>query len=240
VSAATVAGAGAATAQDAGAGADGHTTSQSSDSPDAKADSADFIAQQMALRGGADNVSLYADSAGSLIAISAVRQLIRDGKPVPASIVLLSLVADSSLENPDIRDVDDPIFDLETAQDVFASHWCDGITDREDPSVSPLFFEPEILAALPPTTIYVGEREILYPDTLLLQERAVEEGAPISVVVGTGLVHDWPSSGLSLIYSQTGAVRPDIYRHLGLTGDTTGGRCPAIPTTSSDWPAWRG
>ena len=185
-------------------------------------EAADFIAQQMALRGGADNVSLYADSAGSLIAISAVRQLIRDGKPVPASMVLLSLVADTSLENPDIRDVDDPIFDLDTAQDVFASHWYDGITDRQDPSVSPLFFEPEILAALPPTTIYVGEREILYPDTLLLQQRAVEEGAPISVVVGTGLVHDWPSSGLSLIYSQTGAVRPDIYRHLGLTGDTTG------------------
>ena len=42
VSAATVAGAGVATAQDgAGAGADGHTTSQSSDSPDAKADSDD-------------------------------------------------------------------------------------------------------------------------------------------------------------------------------------------------------
>ena len=181
-------------------------------------EAADFIDQQMALRGGADNVSLYADSAGSLIAISAVRELLLAGKPVPSSMVLLSLVADSTLSNPDIRDVDDPFFDLDTAQDVFASHWYDGITDRRDPSVSPLFFEPEILAALPPTTIYVGEREILYPDTLLLQQRAVEEGAPISVVVGTGLVHDWPSSGLSLIGSQTG-VRPDIYRQLGLTDE---------------------
>jgi acetyl esterase/lipase len=83
-----------------------------------------------------------------------------------------------------------------------------------------LFFEPEVFKALPPTTLYVGTREILYPDTLLLHERAVEEGAPISVVVGTGLVHDWPISGSSLLgYSQTAAVRPDVYRQLGLTDD---------------------
>ncbi|HET6735417.1 alpha/beta hydrolase fold domain-containing protein [Mycobacterium sp.] len=175
---------------------------------------ADFISHQIELN-GAENVSVYGDSAGSLIAMSAVRELLLAGKPVPSSMVLVSMVADSSLQNPDIRNVDDPMFDLDNL-DAWDSHWYDGITDRRDPLVSPLFFEAEVLEGLPPTTIYVGEREILYPDTLLLHQRAVEEGAPISVVVGTGQIHDWPLTGLP-IYSQTVAVRPDVYRKLGLT-----------------------
>jgi acetyl esterase/lipase len=179
----------------------------------------DFISHQIDVN-GAENVSLYADSAGTVIAISAVRQLLLAGKPVPSSMVLLSTVADSTLSNPDIRNVDDPIFDVNNVTNVWESHWYDGITDLRDPLVSPLFFEPEVLKALPPTTIYVGEREILYPDTLLLHQRAVDEGAPISVVVGTGLIHDWPASGSPLLgFSQTAAVRPDVYRQLGLTGD---------------------
>ena len=194
-------------------------------------EAADFISHQIDLN-GAENVSLYADSAGTAIAISAVRELLLAGKPVPSSMVLLSLTADGTLSNPDIREVDDPLFDVDNAEDVFDSHWLDGITDRRDPLVSPLFFETEILKALPPTTIYVGEREILYPDTLLLHQRAVEEGAPISVVVGTGLVHDWPSSGLPL-YSATAAVRPDIYRQLGLTGDTCGLQALSAPAAPS-------
>jgi acetyl esterase/lipase len=74
-----------------------------------------------------------------------------------------------------------------------------------------------VLQKLPSTTIYVGDHEIVYPDTLLMYQRAVEVGAPISVVVGTGLVHDWPVSGLPL-YTQAPVVRPDIYRELGLIG----------------------
>lgn len=57
-------------------------------------------------------------------------------------------------------------------------------------------------------------------DNLLLYQRAVDIGAPISMVVGTGLPHDWPLSGLP-IYSQAPVVRTDIYRELGLVPDAT-------------------
>ena len=120
---------------------------------------------------------------------------------------------DMSNSNPDIRNVDDPYFDLDNLE-AWDSHWTDGV-DLQDPLVSPLFFEDDVLKKLPPTTIYVGQRAILYPDTLLFRQRAVDLGAPISVVVGTGIVHDWPASGLP-IYSQAVAVRPDIYGELGL------------------------
>jgi acetyl esterase/lipase len=125
-------------------------------------EAADFISHQIELH-GAENVSLYADSAGFTIAISAVRQLLLAGKSVPSSMVLISGSIDSTLSNPDIRNVGDPIFDVDNAKDVWQSHWYDGITDLRDPLVSPLFFEPEILKALPPTTIYVGSGRSCIP-----------------------------------------------------------------------------
>lgn len=181
---------------------------------------ADVIGQIIEANGDPDNVSIYADSAGSSIAMSAVRELIRAGEPVPGHMVLLSLVADSSLQNPDIRDVDDPLFDVDNAAAVWQSHYYDGIK-KTDPLVSPLFWDDGTLQKLPPTTVYVGEREILYPDTLLLHDRALDVDAPLSVVVGTGLPHDWPASGLPFIFSQTAAVHDDILRELGLAETKT-------------------
>jgi acetyl esterase/lipase len=189
-------------------------------------DAADVVSQIITANGDPDNVSIFADSAGSSIAMSTVRELILADKPVPSHMVLLSLVADSSLQNPDIREVDDPLFDVDNAAAVWKSHYYDGI-EQTDPLVSPLFWDNETLAKLPPTTIYVGEREILYPDTLLLHHRAVEAGAPLRVVVGTGLPHDWPASGLP-VFTQAVAVHDDILRQLGLADDTAKGQAPQL------------
>lgn len=176
---------------------------------------ADFIAQQID-RYGAENVSIHADSGGVTHAFGAVRELILRGDSVPASMVLLSGQADFSGANPDIRLIDDPFFDPDNVDFYLTYHTFDGITEGKDPRISPLFMETEVLQALPPTTIYVGEVEFLLPDNLLLYQRAVNIGAPISMVVGTGLPHDWALGGLRT-YSQTPVVRPDIYRQLGLT-----------------------
>lgn len=175
-------------------------------------DMADYISQQIDVH-GADNVSVYGDSAGSIIAIAAVRQLVLVGKPVPSSMVLLSLTPDGSLSNPDILTIDDPVIDVNNLGDYGDSHWRDGLDDPADPLYNALSFET--LVGLPPTTIYVGSLEFVLPDTLLLYQRAVDEGAPISVVVGRGQIHDWALGGLP-INSQAPVVRPDVYRQLGL------------------------
>jgi acetyl esterase/lipase len=177
---------------------------------------ADFISQQID-KYGVENVSIYADSGGVTLAFGAVRDLILRGDPVPASMVLLSGQANYSANyNPDIYLIDDPFFDINHLEFyVDNSHAWDGITDGEDPRISPLFMETEVLQALPPTTMYVGGVEFLLPDNLLLHQRAVDIGAPISMVVGAGLPHDWPLGGLP-IYSKTAVVRRDIYRQLGL------------------------
>jgi acetyl esterase/lipase len=174
-------------------------------------DMADYISRQIALH-GADNVSVYGDSAGSIIAIAAVEQLVLAGAGVPSRMVLLSLTPDGSLSNPDIKNTNDPVVDVNNLGAYATSHWGDGLSPG-DPFYNALHFDT--LVGLPPTTIYVGSTEFVLPDTLLLYQKAVDEGAPISVVVGRGQIHDWALGGLP-INSQAPVVRPDIYRQLGL------------------------
>lgn len=194
---------------------------------------ADFLSEQIDVY-GAENVSIYSDSAGPTLAMAAVRELILDGKPVPASMVLLSFAPDLSLSNPDIYDIDDPIIDVRNL-DFYTreNHWSDGL-DPKDPLLSPLFFEDAVLAALPPTTIYVGELEYLLPDTLLLHDKWSGAGGIVSTVVGRGQFHDWALGGLS--FNSAGPkVRPDIYRQLGLNDVAAGPKTITTgPPTYSD------
>ena len=180
---------------------------------------AQFISEQIDTY-GAENVSLYGDSAGATLAPAAVRELILAGKPVPASMVLLSITPDQSLSNPDLRTIDDPIFDIEGY--VPGNHWADGL-DPRDPLISPLFFEDDVFAALPPTTIYQGSLEFSLPDALLLHTKWSAAGGAITTVVGQGQIHDWALGGLPL-NSQAPQVRPDIYRRLGLDSVAAGPR----------------
>lgn len=183
---------------------------------------AQFLSEQITAH-GADNVSIYADSAGPSLAMAAVRELILAGKPVPASMVLLSFTPDASLSNPAIYDINDPIIDLENL-DFYTgeNHWSDGL-DAKDPLVSPLFFEDEVLAALPASTIYIGELEYALPDILLLQDKWAAAGGVVSTVIGRGQFHDWALGGLS--FNSAGPkVRPDIYRQLGLNDVAAGPR----------------
>ena len=176
---------------------------------------ADYISHVIDDR-GAQNVSVYADSGGATYAFAAARELILRGDEVPASMVVLSGQADYSEEN-DGAGIDDPFFNTVTVEYFTRFHSFDGVINK-DPRISPLRMETEVLQALPPTTIYVGTEEILLPGNLQLYQRAVDIGAPISMVVGRGQYHDWPLSGLP-VNSAAPLVRRDIYRQLGLLPD---------------------
>jgi acetyl esterase/lipase len=165
---------------------------------------------------GAQNVSVYADSAGYTYAFAAARELILRGDEVPASMVVISGQADYSEEN-DGAGIDDPFFNTVTIEYFTRFHTFDGVING-DPRISPLRMETEVLQALPPTTIYVGTEEIVLPGNLQLYQRAVDIGAPISMVVGRGQYHDWPLAGLP-VNSAAPLVRRDIYRQLGLLPD---------------------
>ena len=117
---------------------------------------ADLISSQIDQH-GAENVSVYGDSAGGAIALAAVQELVRRGDPVPSHMVLISPALDLTFSNPAIQFVDDPVLSgLLPTLHKNAQLWA-GDLDLTDPLVSPLFGS---LAGLPPTAVYSGSLEI--------------------------------------------------------------------------------
>jgi triacylglycerol lipase len=157
---------------------------------------------------GAENVSVYGDSAGGGLALLAVQELVRRGAPTPARMVLISPWLDVSVSDPASQTIDDPVLNY-SATKAAGLAWA-GDLDPADPRVSPLFGS---LDGLPPTVVYSGSLDLLSPDSLRLRERALTEGADFTFVLRKGLIHDWAEF---LFLPEASAVRPDIYRQLGL------------------------
>jgi acetyl esterase/lipase len=125
--------------------------------------------------------------------------------------VLSSPALDATLSNPAIQFVDDPLFagllpDLHN----IAQQWA-GDLDLTDPLVSPLYGS---LAGLPPTAVYAGSLDIVAPDVLVLQDKALATpGADFTFILRNGEPHDWAAAP---ILPETQAVLPDIYQQLGI------------------------
>ena len=172
---------------------------------------ADLISWQIDQH-GAENVSVYGDSLGGSIGLTAVQELVRRGDPVPSHMVLISPALDLTFSNPAIRFVDDPVFSGLFFSNVRknAELWA-GDLGLTDPLVSPLFGS---LAGLPPTALYFGSLEILAPDGLVLQDKALATpGADFTFILRNGELHIW---AVNTILPETIAVLPDIYQQLGL------------------------
>lgn len=171
---------------------------------------ADFIAEQVASH-GAGNVSLYGDSAGGGLALAAAQEFVRRNDPRPAHVVLVSPWLDVTLTNPAIASVRDPVLNV-TRLKRDGLLWAGG-SDPTDPRVSPLYGS---LSGLPPAAVYAGSLDVLSPDVLVLQEKALATaGAKFTFILRKGEIHNWAMGGLPLL-PEAVEVRPDIYRQLGL------------------------
>lgn len=135
------------------------------------------------------NVCLAGDSAGGQIALSAT-VLLRDahGARLPRT-VLIAPALDLSMNNPEIDIVlpTDPWLGRHGIQ-VFIEHWR-GELPLDDPIVSPLCAEFD---GLGPLTVFCGSRDIVYPDTKLLVDKARGAGVDVEFHDGVGLVHVYP------------------------------------------------
>jgi triacylglycerol lipase len=155
---------------------------------------------------GAPNVSVYGDSAGGQIALSAVELMVSQGNPVPGSMVLVSPRLAPGQTNPNVGFVHDPLVSFEPSEAV-GKEWA-GNLPLNNPLVTPL---DGSLSGLPPTTVYSGSLDSLGPDVLVLQQEAAVQAAPISFVLGAGEIHDW-------IFLSPDGLRelPQIYQELGI------------------------
>ena len=134
-------------------------------------------------------VVLMGDSAGGGFALGLALVAKREGLPAVARIVLNAPWLDIALENPEIAKVE-PTDPWLTRRGLLAAGeaWARG-ADPRLPELSPIHGD---LAGLPPITMYVGTRDILWPDAVVLAKRAREAGVAVELVEGKGLMHVYP------------------------------------------------
>lgn len=143
---------------------------------------------ELAARVGSSNVTLMGDSSGGGISLALAQRLREDGHDQPAQIILLSPWLDATLSNPEIAKFDkiDPFLGVEGLKyggEVYARD-----VDAKSYLVSPVYGSLKNLA---PITLFIGTRDILYPDCRKLWNNAEVEGVKINYREYEGMVHNW-------------------------------------------------
>lgn len=147
------------------------------------------VYRQMLERLPAAAVTLAGDSAGAGLALGIAQELPAAGLPQPRRIVLISPWLDLTLSQPAVQAVapHDPW--LSPAGLVEMGHAWAGGDDPADRRLSPVNGPLNDLA---PVSVFIGTRDIFYPDACRLRDRAAAEGTALDVTVYGGAVHVYP------------------------------------------------
>ena len=137
---------------------------------------------------GSANITIMGDSSGGGISLALAQRLREDGHDQPGHVILLSPWLDATLSNPEIVEFDkiDPFLGVEGLKyggEVYAR----GV-DPKSYLVSPVYGSLKDLA---PVTLFIGTRDILYPDCRKLRDKAADEGVPLDYREYDAMVHDW-------------------------------------------------
>jgi acetyl esterase/lipase len=143
---------------------------------------------ELATRVGGANVTLMGDSSGGGISLALAQRLREDGLDQPGNVILLSPWLDATLSNPQIAEFDriDPFLGVEGLKyggEVYARD-----VDPKSYLVSPVYGSLKDLA---PISVFIGTRDILYPDCRKLLDNAAAEGVAIDFREYDGMVHNW-------------------------------------------------
>ncbi|SFH70090.1 alpha/beta fold hydrolase [Bradyrhizobium sp. cf659] len=127
---------------------------------------------------GPAKVTVVGNSAGAGLALAACQWLRDRGHRQPDLMVLISPAADASVSRPEQVEIAarDPIQDIPGILE--AGRLYAGELDVGHPFVSPL---NGAFRSLPPMTIFSGTRDLLYPDSVDLAERARAVGVPVEL-----------------------------------------------------------
>lgn len=127
---------------------------------------------------GPAKVTVAGNSAGAGLALAACQWLRDRGHRQPNRLMLISPAADASVSRPEQAAIAgrDPIQDIPGI--IEAGRLYAGELDVGHPFVSPL---NGAFRALAPMTIFSGTRDLLYPDSVDLAERARAVGVPVEL-----------------------------------------------------------
>jgi acetyl esterase/lipase len=138
----------------------------------------------------ADRIALAGDSAGAALALGVIVARLQQSKPPPAAAYLMSAWTDltASGESYQSRATLDPIHQRPMILAMARGALGPGVT-ADDPRLSPLLASAEIMRALPPMLMQVGERETLVSDTEDFAARAIAAGASVRSEIWPGMIH---------------------------------------------------
>ena len=132
-------------------------------------------------------IILSGDSAGGGYALALAEHL----NEQPDELILLSPWVDVTMDNKEMWDYDrvDPMLSIEKAR--FIGRLWSGKNGPKDPRVSPLFGD---LKRLKNVTIFVGTREVFYPDNILLYNKLKDlKINNVKLIVGKKQNHVYPA-----------------------------------------------
>lgn len=134
-------------------------------------------------------VTIMGDSAGGGLSVAFCEYLDEIGKAQPDNMILLSPWLDISMSNPAMAELEavDPMLSVDGLAEI-GKLWA-GDLPLDDYRVSPIFGD---VSALKNVTLFVGTREILYPDVTEFYERLQAQGIPSKLYVGENMNHDYP------------------------------------------------
>lgn len=144
--------------------------------------------QQVVSDNAGKKVILMGDSAGGGYSLALAEGLSRHEISQPDELVLLSPWVDVTMSNPDIAsytDVD-PMLTVTMGQ-TSGQAWAGGLP-MDDWHISPIYGD---LSELKNVTIFVGTRELFYPDDTLLYEK-LKNNPNVKLYVGEGQNHVYP------------------------------------------------
>ena len=123
-------------------------------------------------------IILMGDSAGGGYALALAEGLSAHGLDQPDELILLSPWVDVTMSNPDIPDYYDPMLTV-TMGRTSGEAWA-GSLPMDNWQVSPIYGD---LSDLKNVTIFVGTRELFYPDDTLLAEK-LQDNPNVTLVIG--------------------------------------------------------
>ncbi|HJT29113.1 MAG TPA: alpha/beta hydrolase [Pyrinomonadaceae bacterium] len=143
---------------------------------------------ELVANAGSANITIMGDSSGGGISLALAQRLREDGHAQPGHVVLLSPWLDATLSNPEIAEFDkiDPFLGVEGLKYGGAVYARD--VDPKSYLVSPVYGSLKDLA---PVTLFIGTRDILYPDCRKLRDKAATEGVRLDYREYDQMVHNW-------------------------------------------------
>ncbi|WP_127598943.1 alpha/beta hydrolase [Nitratireductor alexandrii] len=145
--------------------------------------------RQMLQQVPARTILFAGDSAGGNMALVLTMMAAREGLPLPAAHLLISPGLDMTMTNPQVEAAarHDPWLDI--AGGLEAVRLYAAGLDFADWRISPLYGD---LSVLPPSLVFSGTRDLLYPDTRVFVDKARRAGVDIDLVTGEKMFHVWP------------------------------------------------